>query len=49
MGSLLLNKLQYLESSLFWAKLSAKYNFPGIYKIFNITNTTNLDSYVGFQ
>ena len=28
----------------FLMKLSAKYNFLGTYKIFNITNSANLDS-----
>ena len=31
---------QYFESSLFWTKRSGKYNFLGIYKTFNITNST---------
>ena len=31
-----------VESPLFSTKRSAKYNFLGTYKIFNITNSTNL-------
>ena len=32
-----------VELSLFSRKCSAKYNFLGIYKTFNITNNTNLN------
>ena len=41
--SLLLRKLQYLESQQFWKKCYTKYNFLGICEIFNITNSANLD------
>ena len=47
--SLLLKKLQYLESSLFWKKSSSQYNFWGIYEISNITNITNLEYQIWFQ
>ena len=36
--------LQYLESPLFSKKRSAKHIFVGIYEMFNITSSTNLDS-----
>ena len=43
-------EVQYLESPLSWMKRSAKYNFLGIYEIFNITsNSTNLDCQMQFQ
>ena len=46
--SLLLRKLQNLEFPLLWTKCSAKY-ILGIYKIFNITSSINLDCQMQFQ
>ena len=47
--SLLLRKLQYLESPPFWRKRTAKYNFLGIYGIFSVTGSTDLDCKMWFQ
>ena len=47
--SLLLRKLQYVESPLFLTKRSAKYNFLGLYTIINITKTKHLDCQMWFQ
>ena len=56
--SLLLRKLQYLKTVkevtafiivTFWKKCFTNYNFLGIYKIFKLTNTTNLDCQMWFQ
>ena len=41
--SLLSRKVQYEESQIFCMKRSTKYNFLGIYEIFNITNSPNLN------
>ena len=38
--------VQYLELPLFRTKSFAKYNFLGIYEIFNIANSTNMDCQV---
>ena len=46
---LLLRKVQYVDSQLFWTKHSTKYNLLGIYGIFNITNSKCLDCQIWCQ
>ena len=43
-----LGELQHLESTVFLTKHRTKY-FLGIWEIFNITNSTNLDCLMQFQ